>query len=65
MAIRKSFLFVRYFNMTIAASGTLETGAKVQNLCMLFRGEALRHFYLLSSEVEIIEPLTMEYTIKR
>ena len=32
-------LFVRNFNMTLAASGTLEAGTKYQYLCTLFRGE--------------------------
>ena len=40
----KFLLFVRYFNMTLTASGTLESGARIQYICTLVRGEALRHF---------------------
>ena len=50
--------------MTIAASGTLDMGAKIQYLCMLVRGEALRKFDSLSSDVEIKETLNVEYIIK-
>ena len=37
-------LFVRNFNMTLAALGTLEAGTKYQYLHTLVRGEALRKF---------------------
>ena len=30
--------------MTFAASGTLSTGVKIQYICTLVRGEALRQF---------------------
>ena len=50
--------------MTTVASGTLETGTKVKYLRVLVCGEALRHFDLLSSDVESMEPLTVEYIIK-
>ena len=36
--------------MTLVASGTLETEAKVQYLCTIFRGEALRQFDLVSAD---------------
>ena len=42
--LEELLLLVRNFNMTLAASGTLETGAKVQYICTLVRGEALRQF---------------------
>ena len=45
-------LFVRNFNITIAASGTLETGSKVQYLCMLVSGESLSQIELLSTDVK-------------
>ena len=38
--------------MTLAAAGMLETGSKLQCLCTLVRGEALRQFDLLSADVE-------------
>ena len=50
--------------MTLMASGTLETGAKVQYLRTLVRGEALHQFDSLYADVEITEPLTVEYIIK-
>ena len=34
-------LFVRNFNMTLVATGTLETGSNIQYLCTLIYGEAL------------------------
>ena len=34
-------LFVSNFNMTLAASGTLESGTKIQYLRMIVHGEAL------------------------
>ena len=47
----EEFFFVLNFNMTLAASGTLEAGAKYQYICTLVCGEALRQFDLLSAEV--------------
>ena len=44
-------LFMHKFNMTLTASGALGAVAKVQYLCTLVRGEALRQFYLLSADV--------------
>ena len=39
---RKYFLlFVRNFNMTLVASGALESGTKIQYLRMIVHGEAL------------------------
>ena len=45
-------LFVRNFNMNLAASGTLEAGAKIQYLRTLFCGEALGKSDVLSADVE-------------
>ena len=58
------FLFVRNFNVTLADSGTLDTGANIQYLRTLVRGEELRHFDLLSADVDIPENLNVEYIIK-
>ena len=44
-------LFVCYFNMTLVASRMFNTGANIQYLHMLVRGEALRQFDMLSAEV--------------
>ena len=45
-------LFMHNFNMTIAASGTLEMGAKVQYLCRLVCGKALYQFESLFADRE-------------
>ena len=50
--------------MTLAASGTLEAGAKFQYLRNLFRGEVLRQFDWFSADVEIIETLYVDYIIR-
>ena len=50
--------------MTNAKSGTLDTGAKIQYLCTLVCGEALRHFDSFSDDVERTESLTAENIIK-
>ena len=50
--------------MTNAKSGTLDTGANIQYLCTLVRGEALRHFDSFSDDVERTETLTAENIIK-
>ena len=57
-------LFVRNFNMTLATSGTIETSAEIQYLCTLVRGESLRQFDSLSSDVEITQTLNVENIIK-
>ena len=44
-------LFLRNFNMTLEASGTLAYTAKIQYLSTLVRGESLRQFDRLSTEV--------------
>ena len=43
-------LFVRNFQMTLAATGTLETEANVKYLRKLVRKEALRRFELISAD---------------
>ena len=62
---REEFLlFVRNFNMTLAASGTLEAGAKIKYLCNLVRGDALRQFDLLSADVESTQTINVDEIIK-
>ena len=63
MESRNSFLFVRNFKMNLKDSGNLDLAAKDQYICMLIRGEALRHFDLLSSDMDSTNPLTAEATI--
>ena len=60
---KEFFLFVQNFNMTLAASGTLATGAKIQHFHPLVHGEALCQFDLLFSDMEGTNPLTMENII--
>ena len=48
------------FNMTLAASDTLAMGAKIQYICTIVCGEALRQFDLLSTDMEGANPLTVE-----
>ena len=57
-------LFVRKFNMALAASGTLDMGANIQYLCTPVRGEELNQFDLLSADVGSTETLNLEYVIK-
>ena len=57
-------LFVRNFNMTLAASGTLEVGAKIRYLSTLVRGKVLIQFDLLSADVEIRQTLNVDDIIK-
>ena len=61
--LEEFLLFVCNFNMTLTASQNLNTAAKVQYLCMNIRVEALRQFYLLSSDMEDTDPLTVESII--
>ena len=49
-------LFVRNSQMTLVATGPLETEAKFQYLCTLVRGEALRQFDILSADAKNTEP---------
>ena len=57
------FLFVRNFNMTLSASGMMKTGAKVQHVHTLVRGEVSRLFNLFSTDVEGPDPLTVKTNI--
>ena len=57
-------LFVRNFNMTLAAPGTLEAGAEIQYLCTPFRGELLCQFDYFSADVESTQTLNVEDVIK-
>ena len=57
-------LFIRNFNMTLAASGSLEAGAKYQYLCILVREEALCLFYSFSVDVGGTEILNIDYIIR-
>ena len=41
--------FIRNFNMTLAASGTLEMDTNIQYLCTIVHGEVLRQFDLISA----------------
>ena len=44
--------FIQNFKMTFVATETLDTTAKVQCLCIIVCGKALRQFDLLSADVE-------------
>ena len=58
-------LFVQNFQMTLAVTEMLETEEKVQYICTLVCGEALRQFDLLSSDVKNTEtPLDVDYLLK-
>ena len=57
-------LFTRNFNMTLASTETLDMDTKIQYLHTLVRGKALRHFDLLSADVENTENLNVDYYIK-
>ena len=62
---QKFILFVRNFQMNLAAMGALETKVKVQYLCMLVRGEALYQFDLLSADMKNTEtPLDVDHLVK-
>ena len=56
--------FVLNFKMMIEASGSMDTGAKVQHLRTLVHGEALSQFDFLYADMEGTEPLIVEYIIK-
>ena len=57
-------LFIRKSNMTLAATGTLDTDAMIQCLCTLVHGEALYQFDLLSADIENTETLNMDFLIR-
>ena len=56
-------LFMRNFNMILAATGTLEIDANIQYLFTLVRGEALHQSNFLS-EIKNTESLNVDYYIK-
>ena len=56
-------LFINNSNMTIEASGTFKSGANIQYLPTLVRGDALRQFDTLSDEVGIYTPEKLMYII--
>ena len=53
--LEEFLLFVRNFQTTLAATGTIETEAKVQYLRTLLRGGALHQFDLLYADVKNTE----------
>ena len=57
-------LFMRNFNMNIAAIGTLQTDEKIQYLHTLLQGEELDQFDLLYSDQENIETLNVDFYIR-
>ena len=57
-------MFVRNFNMTLAASGTLEADTKFQYLSTLVRGEDLSQFESFSADVESTQNLHVYEIIK-
>ena len=57
-------LLVCNFNMTLTASGTLESSTEYQYLHTLVRGEALHQFDSLCADVEGTETLKVDYIIK-
>ena len=57
-------LFMRNFNMNLAASGAMDTGTKIKYLRTLVRGEALRQFDSLSADVKSTEKVNTKYIIK-
>ena len=55
---------MRNLNTTLAASGMLDIGAKIQYLCTLIHGEPLRQFESLSADVESMDTLNVEFIIE-
>ena len=58
-------LFIRKFDKNLAETGTLDMDTNIKYLLTLVRGEALRHFDLLSADVEDTETINVDYYIKR
>ena len=54
---KEFLLFVNFFKMTLAATGTLDMEARVKYLCALVHGEALRQFDLVSDDAKKTETL--------
>ena len=58
-------MFVQNLDMTFSATGVQDTDAKIQYLCTLVNGEALRRFDLLSDDIENTDTsLSVDYLIK-
>ena len=63
--LEEFILFVRNFQMNLSAIGTLETEAKAEYICTLFRGESLRQFESLSAGMKNTEtPLYVDYPLR-
>ena len=62
--LEEFLLFVRNFNMTLAASGTLDVDVKCQCIRTLFHREVLRQFDSLSTDVESTETLNVDYIFR-
>ena len=56
-------LFLKKINSTLAASGTLTTGAKIKYFRSLVHGEALRQIDSIFSDVEGVNLLNVEAII--
>ena len=56
-------LFMKNLNMTLAASEKLAMSAKNQYLHTVLCGKSLRHFDLLSADVEVLNTLTVKHII--
>ena len=54
---------MKNFNTTLAASGTLAMGTKIQYICTIVCGEALHPFDSLSDDVKGANPLNAETII--
>ena len=61
--LEEFLLFMQNINMNLVVSEMLGMGAKVQYLFKLVRGEALRQFDSLCSDVKITESLNVEWNI--
>ena len=57
-------LFVRNFDMNLAATGTLDMGTNIQYPRTLVRGEVLFQFDLLSDYLKNTDTLNVENIIK-
>ena len=56
-------LFIYNLGITLESSVSLKDGTKAQYLRMLVHGESLRQFDVLSSDLEGVTPVTLEYII--
>ena len=62
--LEEFLLFIRNFNMTLAATRIMDTDTIIQYLCTLVSGEELGQFDFLSPDVENTETLNVDYYIK-